>query len=92
MVAAEKENVLTRLRSIEGHLRGVSRMVEEDAYCIDVIKQVIAVIKALEKANLLILDNHLKSCVTTAIRGDDPSRREEVIAELVDVFETSNRL
>lgn len=87
-----KEQVLARLKSIEGHVRGVARMVEEDAYCIDVIKQTLAIIKAVEKLNLLILDSHLNTCVTTAIRSDSPSDRERVITELLEVFETSGKL
>lgn len=88
----QKEQLVARLRSIEGHVRGVTRMVEEDAYCVDVIKQSMAVIKAIEKLNVLILDNHLNTCVTTAIRSDNPNDRERVIKELLDVFETSGKL
>jgi len=87
-----KEQVLARFKSIEGHVRGVSRMVEEDAYCIDVIKQTLAIIKAVEKVNLMILDNHLNTCVTTAIRGENPADRERVLTELLEVFETSGKL
>jgi len=65
------EDVLKRLRIIEGHLKGVIRMVEEDAYCIDVIRQVQAVEAALNKVSAQILDGHLNSCVITAIQGDD---------------------
>lgn len=92
MAQNHKEQVLARLKSIEGHVRGVARMVEEDNYCVDVIKQGIAVIKAVEKLNLLILDNHLNTCVTTAIRSDNPNDRERVIKELLDVFETAGKL
>ncbi len=92
MAQNQKEQVLARLRSIEGHVRGVARMVEEDAYCIDVIKQGLAIIKAVEKLNAVILDNHLNTCVTTAIRSDNPTDRERVIKELLEVFETSGKL
>jgi len=87
-----KEQVLARLKSIEGHVRGVARMVEEDTYCVDIIKQTMAIIKAMEKLNLLILDNHLNTCVTTAIRSESPADRERVITELLEVFETSGKL
>jgi DNA-binding FrmR family transcriptional regulator len=83
--------MLRRLQSIEGHVRGIERMVEEDKYCIDVIKQVEAVQAALSKINQLILENHLRTCVTTAIRGDDASAREAVIGEIMDVFAVSNK-
>jgi DNA-binding FrmR family transcriptional regulator len=92
MEAAAKKELVNRLRSIEGHVRGVERMVEEDAYCIDVIKQTIAVQRALEKVNGIILENHLQTCVTTAIRGKEASERERVIGELLEVFETANSL
>lgn len=92
MAKNHKEQVVARLKSIEGHVRGVGRMVEEDAYCIDVIKQTMAIIKAVEKVNLMILDNHLNTCVTTAIRGENPADRERVLTELLEVFETSGKL
>ena len=66
-------------------------MVEEDAYCIDVIKQSIAVQGALEKVNGIILENHLQTCVSTAIRGEEPQERERVIGELLEVFETASK-
>jgi DNA-binding FrmR family transcriptional regulator len=92
MDAATKEEVTKRLKSIEGHVRGIQRMVEEDAYCIDVIRQAIAVRRALEKVNGIILENHLETCVTTAIKGEDARERERVIGEVLDVFEAANSL
>ncbi len=86
-----KAAMMRRLQSVEGHVRGIQRMVEEDKYCIDVIKQVEAVQAALTKINQLILENHLRTCVTTAIRGDDPDRREAVIGEILDVFAVGNK-
>lgn len=83
---------LLRLRTAEGHLRGVIRMVEEDAYCIDVIRQIQAVQAALNKISSGILDHHLSSCVTTAVRGKDPKERERVLKEIIDVFETATRV
>jgi DNA-binding FrmR family transcriptional regulator len=87
-----RAQVQNRLKSIEGHVRGIERMVDEDAYCIDVIKQTIAVQRALDKVNGLILQNHLQTCVTTAIRGEEPQERERVIGELLEVFETASKL
>jgi len=66
-------------------------MVEEDAYCIDVIKQAIAVQRALERVNGIMLENHLQTCVSTAIRGEDAQERERVIGELLEVFETASK-
>jgi CsoR family transcriptional regulator, copper-sensing transcriptional repressor len=85
-----KAGVLRRLQSAEGHMRGIQRMVEEDKYCIDVIKQIGAVQAALSKVQEIILDEHLHTCVTTAIRGDDAERREAVIDEIMGVFSISN--
>jgi DNA-binding FrmR family transcriptional regulator len=84
--------VLKRLRSIAGHVNGIERMVSEDAYCIDVIKQVQAVQAALSKVNDLILANHLNTCVTEAVRGDNQKDRERVLEEIVGVFEMAQKI
>ena len=81
-----KEAVVQRLKSIEGHVRGIIRMSEEDAYCIDVLQQIRAVQAALDKTAHLILADHLGHCVVTAVRGDDASERERVLSEILDVF------
>ncbi|MDO9129806.1 MAG: metal-sensitive transcriptional regulator [Anaerolineales bacterium] len=88
----KNEDTLKRLRIIEGHLKGVIRMVEKDAYCIDVIRQVQAVQAALNKVSAQILDNHLNSCVITAVQGDDPAERQRVLKEVLEVFETSAKV
>lgn len=82
---------LKRLKTIEGHVRGVERMVEQDAYCIDVIRQIQAIQAALNKVSTQILENHLNSCLIKAVRGDDPDERERVLQELTDVFEAATR-
>jgi DNA-binding FrmR family transcriptional regulator len=87
-----KNNVSRRLASAAGHIKGIERMVEDDTYCIDVIQQVQAVQAALKKINTIILDNHLRSCVTTAIQGDDPGERERVLEEVTSVFEMSSKI
>jgi len=86
-----KDDTLNRLKSIEGHVRGVARMVEKDAYCIDVIRQVQAVQAALGKVSTKILDDHLHSCVITAIRGDEPDERERVLKEISEVYEMASK-
>lgn len=86
-----KAGVVRRLQSIDGHVRGIQRMVEEDQYCINVIKQIDAVQAALRRVQEIILDNHLHTCVTTAIRGDDAERREAVIDEILGVFTVLER-
>jgi DNA-binding FrmR family transcriptional regulator len=86
------DNVLKRLKIVEGHLKGVIRMVEEDAYCIDVIRQVQAVEAALNKVSAQILEGHLNSCVITAVQGEDPAERQRVLKEVLEVFETSTKV
>ncbi len=81
-----------RLKTIEGHVRGVQRMIAEDVYCIDVIRQINAIQAALNKISLNILDSHLNSCLFTAVRGDDPEEQERVLKEIVDVFEAVTRV
>ncbi len=88
----ETDITLRRLKTIEGHLRGVIRMVEEDAYCIDVIRQIQAVDAALNKVSTQILENHLNSCVITAIQGNDKNERQRVLKEITEVFEMSAKV
>jgi DNA-binding FrmR family transcriptional regulator len=89
---SDSDTVLRRLKTVEGHLRGVIRMVEEDAYCIDVIRQIQAVEAALNKVSARILEDHLNSCVITAIQGNDIKERERVLKEITEVFEMSTKV
>ena len=88
----ENDNTIRRLKTIEGHLRGVIRMVEEDTYCIDVIRQIQAVEAALNKVSAKILEDHLNSCVITVVQGNDPKERERVLKEITEVFEMSTKV
>ncbi len=88
---AEKEDILRRTRIAAGHLDGVAKMIERDEYCIDVIRQIQAVEASLNRLSAMILENHLASCVTTAVRGDDPDAREKVLKEISEVFQAANR-
>src|SRR4030065_414298 len=81
------DNVLKRLKNIEGHVKGIETMVENVAYCVDVIRQVNAVQAALEKVSGIILDGHLHSCLITAVRGENADERERVLNEIADVIE-----
>ena len=89
--AARRAHVLNRLKSIDGHLRGVIRMVEDDTYCIDVIRQLQAVEGAIGRVASLMLEDHLQTCVTSALRGDDADDRTRVISELLRLFEAGAR-
>ncbi len=80
---AEKPDVLKRLNYIEGHLRGIRKMVEDDVYCVDILRQTYAVRKAIEKLEALILENHLHGCVPDGIKE---GREEAVIEELVQLY------
>ena len=81
------DDVSKRLKNIEGHIKGIEQMVDSNAYCIDVIRQIHAVQSALEKVSGIILERHLNTCLITAVRGDSPDERERVLSEIADVFE-----
>jgi DNA-binding FrmR family transcriptional regulator len=76
--SVEKDAVLKRLRRIEGQVRGLQRMVEDDAYCIDVLTQVSASTKALQAVALQLLEDHLGHCVAHAIESGGPEADEKV--------------
>ena len=77
----DKAAVLKRLRRVEGQVRGLQRMVEDDTYCIDVLTQVSAATKALQSVAVLLLDDHLRHCVAHAIHSDDPVETDRIITE-----------
>lgn len=90
--AHNHQDTVQRLKSAEGHLRGIQRMLEEDTYCIDIIRQLQAVQAALNKISVNILEQHLNSCVITAVRGENLQERERVLKEITDVFETATKV
>jgi DNA-binding FrmR family transcriptional regulator len=75
-----------RLRRIEGQVQGLLRMVENDAYCVDILLQISAVQGALEQVQKLLLGRHIESCVTDALRSGSKSERQQKVDELLDVF------
>lgn len=85
------ESSVLRLKTIEGHIKGITRMVENGEYCIDVIRQIQAVQAALNKVSTRILNEHLNSCVITAVRGDDPQERERVLNEIAEIYEHTTK-
>lgn len=87
----QQHELVARLKTIEGHIRGIQRMVAEDAYCIDLLNQTRAIRQALHKIDNLVLEHHLNTCVTTAMRSDDQQERERVLTELRQVFATMGR-
>ena len=83
-----KPDILRRLAYIEGHLKAVRRMVEEDKYCVDVLKQTYAVRRAIEKLESRILEGHLQGCVVAGIRE---GRDDAVLSELLELYEMAGR-
>ena len=77
-----KDGHLTRLRRIEGQVRGLQRMIDEDEYCIDVLTQIASVTKALQKVGLGLLDEHVRHCVIEAA-GKEPGSGDEKVHEAV---------
>jgi CsoR family transcriptional regulator, copper-sensing transcriptional repressor len=88
----KNEEIIKRLKNIEGHLHGVAGMLEQEAYCIDIIQQLQAVQSSLNKVNLMILEKHLHSCVTEAVRGENVDDREKVLKEIVQLYETATKV
>ena len=82
----EKDDLLTRLKKIEGQVRGLQRMVNEDKYCVDILTQVVAVRSALKQVGLKVLDDHINGCVQKVMKGDDENKNQEIIDELMDVM------
>lgn len=82
----EKNDILTRLKKIEGQVRGLQRMVNEDKYCVDILTQVVAVRGALKQVGLKVLDDHIHGCVQRVMKGDDAQKNQEIIDELMDVM------
>jgi DNA-binding FrmR family transcriptional regulator len=86
-----KRAVLTRLRRIEGQVRGLQKMVDEERYCADVLMQVSSVQEALRGVSRSLLHNHLKHCATEAIRSSDPERASAMYEELLDLVFRNTR-
>ena len=88
---ADKDALIRRLHRIEGQVRGIERMVEEDRYCIDVLTQISAVTTALESVAFVILDDHVNHCVAGALASGDPAAAEEKSKELLDAVHRFSR-
>lgn len=88
-LTTRKRDALNRLKTVRGHLDGIIRMLEADAYCVDVMKQVSAVQSSLERANRVVLHNHLETCFSDAVVA---GRGQAAITELVDAVKFSPAL
>ena len=87
-MTGNKKALLNRLATIEGHLRGIRKMVEDDAYCVDVLRQSYAVERALQKFEAALLEHHLNTCVPAGFRE---GRDQELVQELHEIFELSRK-
>lgn len=88
MMSETKNEALKRLSYIEGHLTGIRKMLEEDKYCVDVLKQTYAVRRAIEKMEGILLEGHLHTCVVDGIRN---GREVQVVGELKDLYLLANK-
>lgn len=80
----DKEKILSRLKRIEGQLRGIQRMVKEDKYCVDILVQISSVLGATQRVGLILLDDHIKGCVKDALTNKDG---DASVQELMDVIQ-----
>ena len=87
-----REKVLVRLKKVAGQVAGITRMVEEDRYCVDVLHQIAAVEGALDRVGHLVLASHVETCVSSAIESGRPKERREKLDELMDVFSRFGRV
>lgn len=85
--AADKAKILARLRRMEGQVRGVQRMIEDDKYCVDVLTQISSIIAAARAVGMLVLEDHIRGCVVDAKEKD----AEVVLTELTDAIERFTR-
>lgn len=88
MIDETTKDTINRISYIEGHLAGVKKMVEEDRYCVDILKQTYAIRRAIEKLESKLLDGHLHSCVIEGVRE---GRSDEVLGELVELYGLANK-
>ena len=85
--AKDKEKLQNRLKRIEGQVRGVQRMVDEETYCVDVLTQVASVVSALERVGALVLKDHVEHCLREAIESGDRQKADEKVEELTAAVE-----
>ena len=89
--AHDKAKIMARLRRMEGQVRGVQRMVDEDQYCLDVLTQLSAIIAAARQTGLLVLEDHVRGCVLGSEHSKDEIDREELLTELIGAIDRFGR-
>lgn len=82
----DKAGLITRLKRIEGQVRGVQQMIDDERYCPDVLAQIAAIESALRGVSRAVVKNHLRHCASHALRSDDEAERERMVEELVDIL------
>ena len=88
MLPEKKKDALKRMNYIQGHLEGIRRMVEEEKYCVDILKQLFAVRRAAEKLETVLLEGHLNTCVVSGVKD---GREQQVLQELMELYTLANR-
>lgn len=82
----DRSDLLARLRKIEGQVRGIQKMIEQDTYCVDVLNQLSAVISASEKVALMVLEDHMRGCVADAVKAKDGAAKIEELTSVLHKF------
>jgi DNA-binding FrmR family transcriptional regulator len=90
MKTETRKLAVTRLARVEGQVRGLAQMIDQDRYCLDVVAQVRAARSALAKVEQMVLADHMSCCVEEAIVGGDPEEQRRKVAELIEVFSRSD--
>lgn len=88
----EKAKLKNRLRRIAGQVAAVERMLDDDAYCVDILTQIAAASGALSKVGQIVLESHVKSCVADAMKNGSAKDRDAKLAELIEIFQKYARL
>ncbi|MCF7944031.1 MAG: metal-sensitive transcriptional regulator [Spirochaetia bacterium] len=88
----QKDDAKKRLNKIDGQIRGIQKMIDNDRYCIDILSQTRAVVAAIRKVEDLIMHQHLNTCVISSMRSDNKEDQEEKIEEIMDVLSKFRRL
>lgn len=87
MIAEIKKRALHRSRILQGQLKGIEKMIEQEAYCMDILTQTLAIQKSLGSLNKLVLENHLRTHIKSALASDDGRRQDAAIDELLNLYE-----
>lgn len=90
MIIGLKQRALHRAKIIEGQIRGVQKMIDNEAYCMDILTQGLAIQKSLASLNKLILENHLRTHVTEMLGTSDKKNHEKAVTELLSLYELNN--